>query len=142
MSPPIDPADFRRRLRALTEALSDLDRYAATPREQFLRERDTQRMALHALFTATQAAIDLALQVCSHRRLVTDGTYRDAFRALGEAGWLEPQLAQRLEGWASMRNVVTHFDPVLDLDKVFDTVLEHADLHAFAEWAIDFVNAP
>jgi uncharacterized protein YutE (UPF0331/DUF86 family) len=133
---PVDRADFGRRALALRQAVSRLRRYATTvTAERLSSDIDTQYMVLHALYVAVQACIDLALQICADRRLTTDGTYRHAFRALLEAGLLGSDLAARMGRWASFRNVLAHFYPVVDLSKVHAALSEVGDLEAFADWA-------
>lgn len=39
-----------------------------------------------------------------------------------------------MANWASMRNVVAHFYPVLDLSRVYDSLDEIEQLTAFEAW--------
>jgi uncharacterized protein YutE (UPF0331/DUF86 family) len=133
--------DFEQRLRALWDALADLREFAAeVSKEQLHEKRRIQLMVLHALYIATQACIDLALQAAAAKRLPSGGTYRDAFSALARAGLLDEELASRMAGWASFRNVLAHFYPIVDFDRVFEALQETADLQAFAAWSKDFLD--
>jgi len=138
----VNREDFAARLRALWEALADLEGFAAdVSREDLLTDRRTQLMVLHALFIASQSTIDLALQAVKALEIPSDGTYRDAFRGLATAGQLDAELTNGLQGWASFRNVVAHFYPVIDFDRVFDALHQRDDLAAFADWARGFLAA-
>jgi uncharacterized protein YutE (UPF0331/DUF86 family) len=122
-------------LQAGHAALADLRRYRqAIPRAEFLSDGDRQRMALHAVLVATQSCIDEALAACRRRGLSTD-TYRGAFEALARAGAMPAEWAAELLGWASLRNVVAHFYPVVDMGRVYDSLSEVEVLERFLAWA-------
>ena len=123
-----------RLLQSLLDALSDLERYRQSVTREVLRaDRDTQNMVLHALYVAIQSAIDLAFHAVADAGLPRPATYQDAFRRLSEGGRLEPELAERLAGWAGLRNVLAHFYPVIDFDKVHQALRDGlADLRTFA----------
>lgn len=123
------------RRRALRDALKDLERYRQTWSEaQFLASRDAQRMVLQALYVAVQASVDEALEIAKERGIDPGTSYRDAFLALGREGGLDPELSARLADWASFRNVLAHFYPVMDLRRVFAALDEVKDLEAFRMW--------
>lgn len=123
----------RRLLGVLLDNLADLRRYRETLTRSALRgQRDLQHMVLHALYVTIQASVDLALHAAADLALPQATTYQDAFRRLGEAGLLDAALAERLAGWAGLRNVLAHFYPVIDYDRVFDALQELDDLAAFA----------
>ena len=120
---------------ALRDALADLRRYRERyPQDAFLADRDAQRMVLQAQYTAVQAMIDEAREVCRERGIPTDGSYSDAPLALGRAGVLDRGLAGRLSSWASFRNVLAHFYPVIDLRRVHEALGEIGDLEDFQRW--------
>jgi uncharacterized protein YutE (UPF0331/DUF86 family) len=127
------------RRRALSEALTDLERYAATwSLEAFLASRDAQRMVLQALYVAVQAAVDEAIELLQERGAEPVASYRDAFLGLGRSGRLAPELARRLADWASFRNVLAHFYPVLDLRRVHAALSEIGDLRQFLDRLVEF----
>lgn len=124
------------RRRARDEALEDLREYRVVYSvDQMLTDRRVQRQVLHAMYTAVQATIDEALSICSERGIDPGDRYRDAFLALGRAGLLDGELAVRLADWASFRNVLAHFYPVLDLRRAWEALAEIEDLEAFRDWA-------
>ena len=125
-----------RRLHAvLLDNLADLRRYRTRiSRDELRSDRDAQHLVLHALYVAVQASVDMALHVGADLGLAQTASYQDAFRHLGAAGQLDPELATRLTGWAGLRNVLAHFYPVVDYDRVHDALLELSDLEDFAAW--------
>jgi uncharacterized protein YutE (UPF0331/DUF86 family) len=58
--------------------------------------------------------------------------YQDAFRRLGTSGFIPEQLSERLAGWAGFRNVLAHFYPVIDFERVHAALSELDDLESFA----------
>jgi uncharacterized protein YutE (UPF0331/DUF86 family) len=126
----------RERRRALDDALDDLRSYRRQyTLDHFLTDRHIQRQVLHALYTAVQASIDEAVAACSANGIDAGNRYRDAFLALGTAGLIDAELASRMADWASFRNVLAHFYPVLDLRRVYGALDEIEDLEVFRDWA-------
>jgi uncharacterized protein YutE (UPF0331/DUF86 family) len=106
-------------LEALERALGDLRGFVdEVPRQQFETDRRAFYMVRDALIMASQGAIDVALTLCRHHGLGLATEYRDAFRLLGEAGLLEAEIADELQGWAGLRNVLIHLYTKLDLDRL------------------------
>jgi uncharacterized protein YutE (UPF0331/DUF86 family) len=91
-----------------------------------------RRFVEHTLQVAIQAVIDVASHIVSDERLGEPRTNRDLFTELEGAGWLNPELARRLEAAAGFRNVIVHGYGDVDLAIVRD-VAEHrvSDLSAF-----------
>jgi uncharacterized protein YutE (UPF0331/DUF86 family) len=131
-----------RLLQILSDNLSDLRRYDATMSpDELARDRDRQHMVLHALYVATQALIDSAAHILTDRGLPRATTYAEVFHRLGEARVLPPELASRLADWASLRNVLAHFYPVIDLDRVAATLREDlGDLDAYLAIAWSLID--
>ncbi|MBI4704843.1 MAG: DUF86 domain-containing protein [Deltaproteobacteria bacterium] len=123
------------RRRAGQDALADIGRYRQTvPLARLLADRDEQRKVLHALLVAVQACVDEALAECRARGLSGGSTYRGAFEALGQAGAIPAQWLPGLLEWASFRNVLAHFYPVLDLRRVHGALSETEVLERFLAW--------
>lgn len=123
------------RRRSLGEALDDLDRYAGQfdlPRLE--TDRDAQRLVLHAMYVAIQACVDEAAEICRDAGLDCGSTYRQVFTTLGGAGILDTELAGRMASWASMRNVLAHFYPVIEMRRVHEALADRGDLRAFEAW--------
>ena len=130
----VDPATVRRRLSLLQDALADLRRYRAKYDATALKsDRDVQHMVLHALYIAAQSAIDLALHAAGDSEQPTATTYQQAFERLASAGRLDAALAQRMMGWAGLRNVLAHHYATIDYARIAATLAnELPDLEQFA----------
>lgn len=127
----------KERRAALRDALTDLERYARMfERPRFLGDRDAQRLVLQAMYVAVQACIDEAMEVCEEAGIGHGETYREVFLALGNAGLLDPTLAGQMSGWASFRNVLAHFYPVLDLERTYAALADVPQLRAFEAWLL------
>jgi uncharacterized protein YutE (UPF0331/DUF86 family) len=130
----VEPETIRRRLALLQDALADLrryrDRYDAAA---LTSDRDAQHMVLHALYIAAQAAIDIALHSAADSEQQTSTTYQQAFARLASSGRLDAQLAERLKGWAGLRNVLAHQYATIDYGRIAATLKnELPDLEQFA----------
>lgn len=110
----VDREVFDRRVGKLEELLRDLRRLAATDRATFLSDRGLQAQAERWLQLAAECALDLAHHLIADRGWKTPGTYREAFEILRAEGVLDAELADQMQGWAGLRNVLTHV--YLDVD--------------------------
>lgn len=134
----VDSDKARRLIQVLLDAISDLRRYqGSVSSQQLAKDRDAQHMVLHAMYIAVQATVDLAMHVAADRGLPQSSTYRAVFGQLADAGVIDAPLAARLEGWAGFRNVLAHFDSVVDYDRVHAALGEVSDLEDF----VSAVNA-
>ncbi len=126
---------LRLRLDVLLDALSDLRRYRdSVPLERLESDRDTQHMVLHAVYVATQAVIDIAFHASADAEQALSPTYRAVFDRLAAVGLLEPSLAQRLAGWAGLRNVLAHQYASVDFERVHCILHDDlGDLESFAK---------
>jgi uncharacterized protein YutE (UPF0331/DUF86 family) len=123
----------RRLLSELLGSIADLKRYREqVTREELRASRDAQHMVLHALYVATQSALDLAMHLGADAGLPPAAVYHEAFLRLGEAGWMEPALAERLAAWAGFRNVLARLYASIDYDRAYDALAEVSDLERFA----------
>ncbi|MBM4394580.1 MAG: DUF86 domain-containing protein [Deltaproteobacteria bacterium] len=130
----MSPARAARR-RAGRFALDDLRRYRdEVPLARLLADRDAERMVVHAMLVAVQACVDEALAECRRRGLSAD-SYRTAFQELGRAGAIPSEWVPELMDWASMRNVLAHFYPVLDLARVHAAMSATEPLERFLAWS-------
>jgi uncharacterized protein YutE (UPF0331/DUF86 family) len=124
----------QRLLDVLWRAVRDLERYRDQHgTAEVLADRDLQRMILHAMYEASQAAIDLGIHVLVTRGEEAPESYQQVFALLASARLIRPQLAGKMRGWAGLRNVLAHFYPVLDVARI-DAVLrgELGDLEEYA----------
>lgn len=112
-----------------------LDRVVARlPRQagELAAGTDAADVVVLNLWQAVQISIDLALAACLKLKLGTPATYRDAFAALGRAGILDPDHAERLQRAAGFRNLVVHAYDALDMRRVHEAAhVGPPDLRAF-----------
>ncbi len=103
-------------------------------------DQDAADAVILHLWQALQLVIDLALSACSDLRLGTPASYADAFRRLGAAGKLDPELVERLVRAAGLRNVVVHAYDRLDLARIHRAASDGPrDLRAFLAALRDLV---
>jgi uncharacterized protein YutE (UPF0331/DUF86 family) len=122
-------------LEHLRSFLRDLIRYReGASREEFLRDRDKQNMALFALFESIQLCIDLGAHIISENGWRRPETYRDTFQTLWENGFLDEAMRDQLVDLAGFRNVVVHLYGRLDFERAF-VILQSAP-EALAGFAI------
>jgi uncharacterized protein YutE (UPF0331/DUF86 family) len=133
---------LRQRLDVLLDALADLRRYRDTLGLDALRsDRDAQRMVLHALYVASQAAIDIAFHVAADAEQTLSPTYREIFGRLVDAGLMARPLADNLAGWAGLRNVLAHHYTSIDLTLIHRTLAEDLDdLEQLASLATEWLT--
>jgi len=93
-----------------------------------------QRFTLHTLQLAAQAALDVASHIVSDDHLGEPETSRDLFGLLARHGWIDNDLAAKLEDMAGFRNVLVHGYADVDLGVVEDVIRHRLDdLLAFAQ---------
>lgn len=109
------------RLRAYRRTLDGL---AAVPLERFTSEPLEHAAAERYLQLSAECMIDIASHLVADLGLPAAQTYSELFERLGEAGQLEPSLAERLAVWARFRNVLVHGYVELDLAIVHATLRE------------------
>ncbi len=130
----VEPEMLRRRLALLQDALADLRRYRQTyDRHAIVGDRDVQHMVSHALYVAAQSAIGIALHVAADLEATSSPTYQQAFARLAAAGHVPQDLANRLMGWAGLRNVLAHHYASIDYARIAASLAnELPDLEQFA----------
>lgn len=64
------------------------------------------------------------MEIVAKRRLGAPETYREAFGRLAAASVLTEEQSRALQGWAGLRNVLAHMYTSIDLDRMYDALLE------------------
>lgn len=123
-----DFAVVERRLRALSDALEDLQRIRDIDAAGF-RADPIARAAAERLL---QVSVDLAVDVNAHLSTAALGrapaTGRESFLALAEAGIIARDLADLLAPAAGLRNVLVHRYVDIDVELVTRAVGDVLDL--------------
>jgi uncharacterized protein YutE (UPF0331/DUF86 family) len=103
---------------------------------EFVEEPALHHLAERYLHLAVEAVLDLANHWIADRGLPTPDANRDTFTVLEKAGELQPDLAERLRGWAGFRNVLVHEYLQIDHAIAYRAIREELDdLESFASWA-------
>jgi len=118
----------------LERLLARIDEYALTiTRAELESDLDAWLKVSRALELAAQCCLDLAMEIVAKRALGAPETYRDAFARLAAARVITAEESAALQGWAGLRNVLAHLYTELDLDRLYDALVEDkAVLRAFA----------
>lgn len=86
---------------------------------------------------AARLADPVPAERISDTGLRTPETNRDTFSVLEEAGEISSDLAERLRGWASFRNVLVHQYANIDHRISYRAIRDDLnDLHEFRRWAL------
>jgi uncharacterized protein YutE (UPF0331/DUF86 family) len=123
----VDRDVFDRRLAKLEALLRDLRVLARAPRERFLADRGLQAQAERWLQLAAECSLDLAHHLIASRGWAVPATYREAFQILEREGVLTAELSLRMQGWAGLRNVLTHLYLEVDHQRLYDVLAHELD---------------
>jgi len=129
----LKPDLVRARVQEIEDAVRRLDRLRDMSREAFLQDPDARDIACYRLLVAAEASLALCAHVTARRLGSLPEDYASCFRLLGEAGLIDPELAERLARMARFRNLLVHMYWKVDYERVYD-VLQHGleDFRAFA----------
>jgi uncharacterized protein YutE (UPF0331/DUF86 family) len=123
----VDREVFDLRLAKLEALLRDLRSLAGRDRASFLADRGLQAQAERWLQLAAECTLDLAHHLIADRGWKTPATYREAFEVLCAEGVLDTSLAEQLQGWAGLRNVLTHLYLEVDHARLYEILRGELD---------------
>ena len=123
----VDREVFGRRLAHLETVLRHLRQLATVERARFLANAGLQAQAERWLQVAAECALDLAHHAISDRGWRTPTSNRDAFAVLREQGVLDETLGKVMEGWAGLRNILTHLYLEVDHARLYHTLTTELD---------------
>ncbi len=125
-------ASLLARLKELEKNVRELSRFKELTLEQIEADRKLVWALRYGVLESIQIVIGIACAVVSHDNLGYPKSYADCLRLLGQAGYLNDDLAQRLARAVGMRNILVH--EYLDVnDALLFAALDHlADLSDFA----------
>lgn len=83
-----------------------------------------ERYALRTLYLAIQSALDAASHLTSDKRVDKPATDSEVLQILGNRGWLEPELTDRLRQMAELRYLLIFRYGEVNLDEV-EQILRH-----------------
>lgn len=130
------------KLQFINEYTNDLKDMRGVTKEEYVSDVVTQRAVERTFMNVTQSCIDVAQHIRSSENLAPDGTSKQAFESLGDAGIVSRSTQEKMEEAAGFRNVLAHRYGSVDHDVVYDVL--HNDLHWFerfqqeiAQWVQD-----
>jgi uncharacterized protein YutE (UPF0331/DUF86 family) len=135
----VDREVFDLRLAKLEALLRDLRSLARHERAAFLADRGVQAQAERWLQLAAECALDLAHHLIADRGWKTPSSYREAFEILRAEGVLDAELAQQMQGWAGLRNVLAHLYLEVDHARLYQIL--HGELDPLERYASALVRA-
>ncbi len=107
-------------IRDLDENLNDWENYLAEISEkEFLSDRKSRHALLHCVLVSLQAAIDIGNHWVSELTSQRPESYRAIAEILREKNAIPDNLAEKLQGLFSLRNVLIHKYQALDLRQIF-----------------------
>jgi uncharacterized protein YutE (UPF0331/DUF86 family) len=132
----VPPEELARSLAAIEEARRALVDLRSRPWDSVTGDRHLKNSLERSLEVAASSMIDICAHVMAREGLPPADTYRDVFQALVKADRLPDALGRKLEGWASLRNVLAHRYGAVDHSRL-RAVLENdlSDLDEFLSWA-------
>ena len=138
----VDTAIFSKRLDALEDYLQRLRSLGQASRAAYVADAKIHDLVVRYLHLAMEATIDIANHWISDVGLRTPDTNRDIFVVLEQAGEIDPALSERLQSWASFRNVLVHDYLTIDHGIAYRAIREDlGDLDAFRRWALGKLDA-
>ncbi len=131
------------KLTTLREHVDRMERRRPTTAEAFGADVDRQDALALSLLVALQEAADIALHMASDEGWGVASSYADSFDLLARRRVIEPDLARRLVGIASLRNRVAHGYGSVDFGRIWretpDGILA---LRQYAAVIAAYVGAP
>lgn len=123
----VDREVFDRRLAKLEALLRDLRSLSENERTRFLADRGLQAQAERWLQLSAESAIDLAHHLIADRGWKTPASYREAFEILRAERVLDAQLSEQMQGWAGLRNILTHLYLEVDHSRLHEILAGELD---------------
>jgi uncharacterized protein YutE (UPF0331/DUF86 family) len=129
----VDSEILATKLSRLREAMKRLQTIAAKPRDEYLASETDTALSEHYLRIALEAMLDGGNHVIAEKGLRKPQTLREIPLILGENGVITTDLATRLAGAASLRNLLVHRYADIDHRLVYDALRKDlVDLEEFA----------
>lgn len=128
----VDAESVSLRLQRLDSLLRVLDEARERGEDALVSDVHLQLEVERALQVAIQICIDVGAHLVSGLGQPPPGDYRGVFAALGAAGVVEDELAQRLGDAARLRNLLVHDYGEIDHRLLWRSLGQLDDLRAFA----------
>jgi len=119
----IDKSTKNRKIDVLLKNLDYLRSISHLTKKDFLNNFEKILASRHAVQESIQICIDLAFHICSINNLETPKNYRDAFYILGKNKYISLNVAQKMELWAGLRNIITHIYEEIDDSLLWNAIV-------------------
>ncbi|HEX9698765.1 MAG TPA: DUF86 domain-containing protein [Acidobacteriota bacterium] len=116
----VDAVRLRALLSRLRGHVADLQPYAAMETTAYLADPRAIHASKYLLVIAIEDALATANHVIASEGLRAPADYADAFRSLKDAGTIDAELSERLEGMARFRNLLVHVYAEVDDRRVHE----------------------
>ncbi|RME19645.1 MAG: DUF86 domain-containing protein [Deltaproteobacteria bacterium] len=137
----VDREVFDRRLEKVEHLLVQLRTLAEVDKSTFLKDEGLKAQCERWLHLVAEACIDLANHLIADRGWPAPGSYRESFSTLAERGVIDEELSERMERWASLRNVLVHMYMDIDHEILFEILKNDLDqIEKFARQMAEFVG--
>jgi len=129
------------RLAKLDEYVCRLKRFESVGLQEYLDNQDMQAVVERYLQLAIQVCIDIANYIIARQRLSFPYEQENIFVLLGKEGVISLDLANKIKGIVSFRNILVHDYMDINSDKVY-TILKQGfmDFDEFARAAVHFIE--
>ena len=116
--------------RCVLRAKEEYEKSPAT----FAADHTCQDAAILSVLRACEAALDMGQHLIRRERLGIPQSSRDVFTLLAQAGWIESDLATRMQKMVGFRNIAVHDYQSVNL-AILQGIIENnmADLKQMAE---------
>lgn len=129
------------RLAKLDEYVSRLKRFEPVGLQEYLDNQDMQAVVERYLQLSIQVCMDIANYIIARKRLNFPYEQENIFILLGKEGIIPVDLANRIKGVVSFRNILVHDYMEIDSEKVYRIFRNSfKDFDEFARAAVLFIE--
>ena len=118
--PRFDKEKILRLVSQLRKSSGRLLSLAALERKDFLADQDKIGSSKYHFIVAIESCIDICNHVISQNGYRVPEDYGDTFRAMAEAGALDPDFAEELRNMAKFRNRLVHLYWEIDDSQIYE----------------------
>lgn len=113
---------MQKRLDKLREYLALLREVGKNAKDDYVNNPLIHGTGERYLHLAAECALDIGNHIVSDQGLGSPGSYREIFFLLGEAGILAPELTNKMQELAGLRNILVHDYSRIDHAITYDVI--------------------
>ena len=131
------------KLTTLREHVDRMERRRPSTMDQFRADVDRLDALSLSLMVALQEGADIALHIAADEGWGIASSYAESFELIARHGVIEPDLARRMAGVASLRNRVAHGYGSVDFERIWrETPDGVATMREFAAAVAAYIGPP